>query len=1619
MAQTARDRNWRVWPELRVKLHDVPSGISTWDLYRVFGEDGGRIDSIEILENAGGRGLTARIRFIPPPAKAFWETGFIQLQPAGGPSKAVPVNVEAPRKTQDGRIQSPVHPRVWYPAITKFLPMSMSFGVMPEEMTMLCMNKIKSAVINERDEGVRLTVDLIRKKVDVSFSMHMERGHFECYKFSLEFSTLKRVYVHHVADNTWEIVIPTDYPPAYFWKRGDLEDTFSANRLAWSSRDMWCRITNIRTDTTTVYKTPISLADEPGDPNFVNLGRWTSFRFLLEGNEKLAEVVRALGDFNIETETPYNFRVELFDGTSFWSVLDPRDEKITDKHIKTAALLADITDNHRPKLSFEVRYQLEVCISRGIFSEYRLGSEFLAKLLELDNTAARQLLEHLVDIGKNIPEPMSIFDDGDVLTTVSLKSKPVIYNDRVMVRKVLVTPTAMYLTSATPEIANRILRKYRDIQGRFLRVQFTGELLEGRINSRADTDRDDEVYKRVYRVLDKGIQIGDRHFEFLAFGNSQMRENGAYFFAPTENVSCDDIRKAMGSFGHIRSVAKYAARMGQCFSTTREVRAVNVPNIQSIPDIENNQGYCFTDGVGKISRLLADLAANEMGFGFHIKPSAYQFRMGGCKGVLTVWPDAKKSEVHIRKSQEKFVSQFNGLEIIRCAQFATATLNRQTITILSSLGVKNEAFVGLLDKHLTAHTKAEINSRDAITLLRQHVDENQTTLALASILLHGFKEPDVQEPFVLSILSLWKVWSLKLVKEKARIPIEKSAFILGCADETGTLRGHSKATEGSKVKDVSKLPQIFLQISDPEEPQKSTVVVGVCIVGRNPSLHPGDIRVVEAVDVPALRHLRDVVVFPTKGDRDVPSMLSGGDLDGDDFFVIWDRALLPPEWNHPPMEHLPVKPKVLSRGVQTRDLRAFFVKYMKNDILPTVALAHLALADYYDDGAKNEKCKRFLSLCYNFRPLANLTVVVGLALAQLHSKAVDYVKSGEPAEMDKSLRPRSWPTFMEKRVPKEATYRSQKALGIIYDKVHSVAFDPTYTRSFDKRILDKCVKDNKLLRKARHIKTQYDTALRRIMGQREIATEFEIWSGFVLSRPRVGSGYKLQEDVGRDYGSIKLAFRAMCQEAAGGANTTHIDPFVAAMYKVTEEEVNIALHERRDATNIAGKIFPPRKTDAKSMPLISFPWIFHEVLCRLATGTGMEAPREKQPQGGKHARRGSLIDIDDEEQVARLNDGRVVHRGEVLNLFEPNDEEEEELANLARSEVATQLGSHTNVADTKSETRSEAGSNSSRWLPPEFKIKIATRDPGERDIQARMMNQIQKDLADMRLGKQPRQVSKEVSAVSAPMRAIGDVVEIEESSEASDTKKLSTGVVGKLRRGEGRTEANENNHLINSSFEGDNCMSFSVVENEREDVKGKKAVGGSCSDVVGASRDEEASADVEGTRTGVDGGKENKVAEKENRPNSSTSEGPQKGSGTKINGLTDGEVGNSKGKKTQRATAKSTAAAVKVRAESATGKPYKKGVHQSEAKGDAKTTNKEPRPPHLTGAGTKPAGTVPTKAAGAGGKGAAKSHQRAKSKGSQAKAQKRDMEKIVEVRESNAVDLLLDLQRVDIRTIHS
>jgi RNA-dependent RNA polymerase len=131
------------------------------------------------------------------------------------------------------------------------------------------------------------------------------------------------------------------------------------------------------------------------------------------------------------------------------------------------------------QLPFEVRYQLEVCISQGIMNVHNLSSEFVSRLTDMaikDQAAARHMLEYAAEQEKRIYDPITIFDNAEALA-YSPKSKIPYYC--AYSRKATVTPTTLYFSSPTVETTNRVIRQFAEKYGdRFLRVQFTDEIFE-------------------------------------------------------------------------------------------------------------------------------------------------------------------------------------------------------------------------------------------------------------------------------------------------------------------------------------------------------------------------------------------------------------------------------------------------------------------------------------------------------------------------------------------------------------------------------------------------------------------------------------------------------------------------------------------------------------------------------------------------------------------------------------------------------------------------------------------------------------------------------------------------------------------------------------------------------------------------------------------------------------------------------------------------------------------------------------------------------------------------------------------------------------------------------------
>ncbi len=64
------------------------------------------------------------------------------------------------------------------------------------------------------------------------------------------------------------------------------------------------------------------------------------------------------------------------------------------------------------------------------------------------------------------------------------------------------------------------------------------------------------------------------------------------------------------------------------------------------------------------------------------------------------------------------------------------------------------------------------------------------------------------------------------------------------------------------------------------------------LITRHPSVFPGDLRILKAVYVKELAHLRDCIIFPKGQFRPHQDMMAGGDCDGDLYSVVYNPVIV-------------------------------------------------------------------------------------------------------------------------------------------------------------------------------------------------------------------------------------------------------------------------------------------------------------------------------------------------------------------------------------------------------------------------------------------------------------------------------------------------------------------------------------------------------------------------------------------------------------------------------------------------------------------------------------------------------------------------------------------------------
>ena len=181
---------------------------------------------------------------------------------------------------------------------------------------------------------------------------------------------------------------------------------------------------------------------------------------------------------------------------------------------------------------------------------------------------------------------------------------------------------------------------------------------------------------------------------------------------------------------------------------------------------------------------------------------------------------------------------------------------------MNELGVPDKVFVDLFNeavgevKGMAARiAKGHHNAGDV-----KRGDE-LSTFPVRTMVKYGFQ----RDACLQDLLKVIECRSLTDLRWRARLEIKQGVYLLGIPDELEVLK------EG----------EVFCRYQNPDDPdEEAKIVTGLCIICRAPALHPGDIRRVKAVNRPQLHHLRNVIVFSVKGERDLPNMLGGGDLDG-------------------------------------------------------------------------------------------------------------------------------------------------------------------------------------------------------------------------------------------------------------------------------------------------------------------------------------------------------------------------------------------------------------------------------------------------------------------------------------------------------------------------------------------------------------------------------------------------------------------------------------------------------------------------------------------------------------------------------------------------------------------
>lgn len=402
------------------------------------------------------------------------------------------------------------------------------------------------------------------------------------------------------------------------------------------------------------------------------------------------------------------------------------------------------------------------------------------------------------------------------------------------------TPTRLLLEGPYATQSNRVIRRFPGFEDYFIRVDFRDED-RLRYNWDREVDGTAFLHSRVGGILKGGFDLAGRHFEFLAYSNSSLRQHAVWFMNPFQHptegwVTSESIRQSLGDFEGdklLKMPSKYAARLAQAFTATDQAVEICRSEWEEVEDI-GREPYLHTDGVGTISRDLAKRIwaklcevkrtphklsrvpsavskASVSCLCVNTKHFQFQIRFLGYKGVVFIDEELDRinNGIHmrLRGSMRKFIVKNDKKAPIEIAEAFedpnTAYLNRWVkhmydlgnlthfkqsplTMLLEDVGVRKEAFLTL--QHLAVAKARTID--DSLNNFQEAISYRNmgSAFRLRDLLRRLAKDydMDLQEmdnPFFRQLRRVVMNNILRDIKHSARIPIENSYLLVGVSDE--------------------------------------------------------------------------------------------------------------------------------------------------------------------------------------------------------------------------------------------------------------------------------------------------------------------------------------------------------------------------------------------------------------------------------------------------------------------------------------------------------------------------------------------------------------------------------------------------------------------------------------------------------------------------------------------------------------------------------------------------------------------------------------------------------------------------------------------------------------------